>query len=225
MRMTKKKSCPSPSKKNPSCSQGIQQTLLFPAVGPMAGVGLGPSVLRVSTSSVPLLQLSKVTSSVPRAAPPPSDQEGRDGSAAALRPRGVEARFGQRKGEFVPLPHVRVGQEGTSPKVQELKRKNKMKEEQAWGRRRGGSVGSAESGHRSGSLWRSRPLLGAPPPRPRPGIAEEGPAGCRGRPRSGIAGQAAGSSYLVLCSSSRSQVGSVCPILYRSLESSMLWSL
>lgn len=35
---------------------------------------------------------------------------------------------------------------------------------------------------------------------------------------------AGGGSYLVLCSSSRSQVGSVCPILYRSLESSMLWS-
>ena len=33
-----------------------------------------------------------------------------------------------------------------------------------------------------------------------------------------------GRSYLVFCSSSRSQVGSVWPILYSSLESSTLWS-
>lgn len=51
--------------------------------------------------------------------------------------------------------------------------------------------------------------------------------GSPGRPQLDIAqGRvgAGGSSYLVLCSSSRSQVGSTCPILYRSLESSMLWS-
>lgn len=33
-----------------------------------------------------------------------------------------------------------------------------------------------------------------------------------------------GRGYLVFCRSSRSQVGSVWPILYSSLESSMLWS-
>lgn len=93
----------------------MQQTVLFPAMGLMAGVGLGLSVLQVSTSSVTLLQLSKVTSSTPRAASLPLDQEVWDSSAAAaLRPRRVGSHFGQRKREFVPLPHVRAGCKGTS---------------------------------------------------------------------------------------------------------------
>lgn len=74
-----------------------------------------------------------------------------------------------------------------------------------------------------GSPPRPRLLLGSPP-RPQPSIAEEGPAGCRVGPAGVLLG-VAGGSYLVLCSSSRSQVGSVCPILYSSFESSMLWSL
>lgn len=97
----------------PSRCHGIWQTFPLPAVGPMAGVGLGPSVPWVSTSSVPLLQLSNTISSVPRAAPPPSDQDVRDSSAAALRPRGVGIHFGQRKGEFLPLPYVGVGRDPT----------------------------------------------------------------------------------------------------------------
>lgn len=114
-----KKLCPSLLKKNPPCSQlfqvgagGIQQTLLFPATGLMAGVGLGSSVLWVSTSSISLLQLSKVTTSAPRTALPPSDQEVRDSSGAALGPNTVGTHLEQRKGEFLPLPHARAGQEG-----------------------------------------------------------------------------------------------------------------
>lgn len=194
--------------------------------GPTAGAGLGPSVLWVSTSSIPLLQLSKVTSSVPRAAPPPLDQEMREGSAAALRPRGVRACFGQRKGEFVPLAHIKAGREGTSPTGPGItkEKKKKKKEKRVWV---GGEM--AARGPQSQAAARAASSAAVrssgSPPRQQPGIAEEGPTSCRRRPCSGIAGWAAGSSYLVLCSSSRSQVGSVCPILYRSLESSMLWSL
>lgn len=84
-------------------------------MGLMAGVGLGSSVLWVSTSSIPLLQLSEVTTSAPRMAEPgpPSDQEVRDSSGAALGPKAVGTHFEQRKGEFVPLPYARAGWEGT----------------------------------------------------------------------------------------------------------------
>lgn len=45
-----------------------------------------------------------------------------------------------------------------------------------------------------------------------------------GRPCRHIQSGCGGRGYLVFWSSSRSQVGSVWPILYSSLESSMLWS-
>lgn len=77
-----------------------------------AGVDLGSSVLWVSTSSIPPLQLSKATTSVSRTAPPPSDQEVRDSPGAALGPKADGTHFEQRKGEFVPLPYARVGWEG-----------------------------------------------------------------------------------------------------------------
>lgn len=207
------------------CRGNLANSPQLPAAGPMAGGGLGPSVLWVSTSSVPLLQLSKVTSSVPRAAPPPLDQEMREGSAAALRPRGVRARLGQRKGEFVPLALVGAGREGASPTGPGIKKEKKKKR-----KRNGCGVGGEVAARGLQSQAAAQAASSAvrswgSPPRQQPGIAEEGPTRRRCRPCSGIAGRAAGSSYLVLCSSSRSQVGSVCPILYRSLESSMLWSL
>lgn len=123
-----------------------------------------------------------------------------------------------------------------------------MKEIQVWGRWRGGSTGIAESDHCSGSLQRSPVLLGVPC---KPLVQPYAPGGplqassdavrswgpLQGRvllrrscwhtvsPAQVLLGGGSSSSYLVLCSSSRSQVGNVCPILYRSLESSMLWSL
>lgn len=45
---------------------------------------------------------------------------------------------------------------------QELKRKNKTKEIEVWGRQKGGSTGIAESDHCSGSLQQSPVLLGVP---------------------------------------------------------------
>lgn len=85
-------------------------------------------MLWVSTSSVALLQLTKVTSSVPRVAPPPSEQEARDGSAAALRPKGLRARFGQRKGNLCHFSILEWGGKGPHRQAQELKWKNKTKE-------------------------------------------------------------------------------------------------
>lgn len=82
-------------------------------MGLMAGVGLGSSVLWGSTSSIPLLQLSKVTTSASRTALPPSDQEVRDSSGAAFEPKAVGTHLEQREGEFLPLPYARAGQERT----------------------------------------------------------------------------------------------------------------
>lgn len=122
-----------------------------------------------------------------------------------------------------------------------------MKEIQVWGRQRGESTGIAESDYCSDSLqWSpvlqgvlSKPLVqpyapGGPLQASSDAVDSWGPLqgqvllrrSCwhRVSPAQVLLGSGS-SSYLVLCSSSRSQVGNVCPILYRSLESSMLWSL
>lgn len=143
---------------------------------------------------------------------------------ALLQPSGpgeLEPILGKERGNLCHFPVLERGRKGPHRQAQKLKGKNKMKEKRVWGYAAQGSQSQAAARAASGTAPRSW----GSPPRQQPGIAEEGPAGCRGQPRSGIAGWAAGGSYLVLCSSSRSQVGSVCPILYRSLESSMLWSL
>lgn len=116
-----------------------------------------------------------------------------------------------------------------------------------WGRQRGGSTGIAELDHCSDSLqWSpvllrvlSKPLVqpyapGGPLQASSDAVRSWGTLqgqvllrrSCwhRVSPAQVLLGDGS-SSYLVLCSSSRSQVGNVCPILYRSLESSMLWSL
>lgn len=91
----------------------------------------------------------------------------------------------------------------------------------------------------AGALRRLQACLGFRPPRASAGIARcswlAGPSILLGRSvwlsvrqdipaNTSVVAGCGGQGYLVFWRSSRSQVGSVWPILYSSLESSMLWS-